>query len=100
MSSYDPFGRDDHLGDPADAGPEPEPRDVGPRCSYCGVLGWTRARYGQELHKHACPHREDAACQTHPDGCPGRIERHVLVPLLQRLNAALSRLAERARPKS
>lgn len=40
------------------------------RCDYCGLLDWTTDRYERILHKHACPHREDIACQTHPTGCP------------------------------
>lgn len=47
--------------------------EPGPSCQYCGLLGWTLAKHGKALHKHACPRREQApggACQTHPHGCP------------------------------
>lgn len=48
--------------------PQVEP---GPTCTYCGLLGWTVAKYGKVLHKHACTARElGGACQTHPHGCP------------------------------
>lgn len=40
------------------------------RCDYCGLLDWTQDRFGSILHKHGCPYREDASCQTHPAGCP------------------------------
>jgi len=39
-------------------------------CNYCGMIDWTQDRYGQILHKHNCPNREDDKCQTHPTGCP------------------------------
>ena len=39
-------------------------------CSYCGFLNWTIKRYGRVTHKHACPNRTDAKCQSHPEGCP------------------------------
>ncbi len=40
-----------------------------PRCPTCGPLGWTVEKYGRSLHKCACPHRTDAVCQAHPQGC-------------------------------
>lgn len=40
-----------------------------PRCTYCGPLGWTKARHGRILHKCGCPHRTDDFCQAHPAGC-------------------------------
>jgi hypothetical protein len=40
-----------------------------PRC-HCGYLDWTVKQYGQITHKHACPARTDAFCQSHPQGCP------------------------------
>lgn len=38
-------------------------------CSYCGDLSWTFKQFGLLVHKHACPHREQPYCQSHPDGC-------------------------------
>jgi hypothetical protein len=47
-------------------------------CGHCGSLDWTVKKHGKKTHKHACPHREDAFCQSHPDGCPPEIAKDVL----------------------
>lgn len=45
-----------------------------PRCSYCGLLGWTVEKYGRITHKEGCPfrgvpwHQGDPGVE--PDGTP------------------------------
>lgn len=59
-------------------------------CEYCGDLGWTIGLLGHVAHKHECPHRSDAYCQTHPHGCPKRLVLRPMVPVFAGLVALIS----------
>lgn len=63
MSGYDEFGRDDHLGNPSDPGPQPDPT-----CPDCRGDGWVIGHENQCYAKGEC---ECSGVQEQCERCRG-----------------------------